>query len=122
MNCFTSKSKTIKQDNILSKKDINQKMDVEDKKEEEIDTKIKKKDKKIDDDEDIDNFQFKLNNEKELYKIELNKNTVVRLLDNNGKKSIDFAKFYKGYPTKKSIRIDYNTYLEINKLIEENAN
>ena len=122
MNCFTSKSKTIKQDNILSKKDINQKMDVEDKKEEEINTKIKKKDKKIDDDEDIDNFQFKLNNEKELYKIELNKNTVVRLLDNNGKKSIDFAKFYKGYPTKKSIRIDYNTYLEINKLIEENAN
>ena len=108
--------------NILSKKDINQKMDVEDKKEEEIDTKIKKKDKKIDDDEDIDNFQFKLNNEKELYKIELNKNTVVRLLDNNGKKAIDFAKFYKGYPTKKSIRIDYNTYLEINKLIEENAN
>ena len=122
MNCFTSKSKTIKQDNILSKKDINQKMDVEEKKEEEINTKIKKKDKKIDDDEDIDNFQFKLNNEKELYKIELNKNTVVRLLDNNGKKSIDFAKFYKGYPTKKSIRIDYNTYLEINKLIEENAN
>lgn len=91
--------------NILNKKEeINTNMN--------IDEEIKKNGDK--------ELKFKLNDEKEICKIELAGNIVVRLLENNGQKFVDFAKFYKGYPTKKSIKIDYNTYIEMNKLFENN--
>ena len=111
-SCFGSKQIKIK--TTENKENIN----ILNKKEEEINTNmnIDEEIKKNGDKE----LKFKLNDEKEICKIELDGNIVVRLLENNGKKTVDFAKFYKGYPTKKSIKIDYNTYIEMNKLFENN--
>lgn len=96
--------------------------------EEEINTKkIKEDEKEISDDDDIKIKKekektktiYNLSNdeEEELSRIELKKNIVVRLLNINDEKFIDFCKFYKGYPTKKNIRIKYKTYIKLNELL-----
>ena len=78
--------------------------------------KDKKKEKLMDieisDEEDI-----KINTEKELEKIILKDDIVVRLIEKNSEKYIDFSKFYKGYPTKKSFKINYNIYKQINNYL-----
>ena len=103
--------------------------------EEEINTKIDlkkktiKEDKKeIDSDDELDikkdeiknnknTFNLVADEEKELLRINLKKNIVVRILDINDEKYVDFCKYYKGYPTKKNIRIKYKTYLKIKDLL-----
>lgn len=64
-------------------------------------------------------FKIDSENEKELIKVELGKNIVARILLIDDEKYIDFGKFYKGYPTKKNIRIKYNTYLKLNQLLNK---
>ena len=97
----------------------------EEKKEIHITPKKEKKNIESDDDdlEKIKNenneniFNLSADDEKELLRINLKKNIVVRILDVNDEKYVDFCKFYKGYPTKKNIRIKYKTYLKLKDLL-----
>ena len=98
---------------------------VEEKKEIPISPKKEKKNIESDDDdlEKIKNenneniFNLSADDEKELLRINLKKNIVVRILDVNDEKYVDFCKFYKGYPTKKNIRIKYKTFLKLKDLL-----
>lgn len=98
---------------------------VEEKKEIHITPKKEKKNIESDEDdlEKIKNenneniFNLSADDEKELLRINLKKNIVVRILDVNDEKFVDFCKFYKGYPTKKNIRIKYKTYLKLKDLL-----
>ena len=103
--------------------------------EEEINTKIdlkkktiKEDEKEIDSEDELDikkdeikdnknTFNLVADEEKELLRINLKKNIVVRILDINDEKYVDFCKYYKGYPTKKNIRIKYKTYLKIKDIL-----
>ena len=103
--------------------------------EEEINTKIdlkkktiKEDQKEIDSDDELDikkdeikdnknTFNLVADEEKEILRINLKKNIVVRILDVNDEKYVDFCKYYKGYPTKKNIRIKYKTYLKIKDIL-----
>lgn len=60
---------------------------------------------------------YKIENEQELKKIEIDKNIIFRLIDINGKKMVDIRRYYKGFPTKKGIRFDYESFKEINNII-----
>ena len=82
---------------------------------------IKKKEEEMEEeDEKIFNENpLRINIEKELEKIELKNQIVIRLLENEGKKYIDFCKFYKGYPTKKNIKIEYDIYKKINEYLNK---
>ena len=73
--------------------------------------------KKDENKENKNTYNLTNDDEKELMRINLKKNIVVRILDINDEKFVDFCKFYKGYPTKKSIRIKYKTYLKIKDLL-----
>lgn len=56
--------------------------------------------------------------EKELKKIEIDKNIFLRVLYVNGRSMIDVRRYYKGYPTKKGIRFSLETYRNIKDLID----
>ena len=119
------KSMILKKTNVkpMEEEIINTK--VEEKKEIPISPKKEKKNIESDDDdlEKIKNenneniFNLSADDEKELLRINLKKNIVVRILDVNDEKYVDFCKFYKGYPTKKNIRIKYKTYLKLKDLL-----
>jgi hypothetical protein len=119
------KSMILKKTNIkpMEEEIINTK--VEEKKEIHITPKKEKKNIESDEDdlEKIKNenneniFNLSADDEKELLRINLKKNIVVRILDVNDEKYVDFCKFYKGYPTKKNIRIKYKTYLKLKDLL-----
>lgn len=119
------KSMILKKTNIkpMEEEIINTK--IEEKKEIHITPKKEKKNIESDDDdlEKIKNenneniFNLSADDEKELLRINLKKNIVVRILDVNDEKYVDFCKFYKGYPTKKNIRIKYKTYLKLKDLL-----
>ena len=100
-------------------KDENKKMEEEDvfeekKKESDDDDDLKVKNQK----EDIKPINKIIeDDEQELNRIDLPKNIVVRILLISGEKYIDFCKFYKGYPTKKFIRIKYKNYIKLNNLL-----
>lgn len=55
--------------------------------------------------------------DKEIKRINLDGDIVVRLLTNNLGAFVDIRKYYKGYPTKKGIRIYVNNYTKINDLL-----
>lgn len=63
-------------------------------------------------------YEYKKENEKELQRLELNKNIVLRVLDINNKKMIDIRRYYKDFPTKKGIRISYDTFMLIKKVVD----
>ena len=65
-------------------------------------------------------YTYKIDDETELKKIELDKNIVVRILDFNGKKLVDLRKYYKGFPTKRGIRLDYDTFETLIEIIKKN--
>ena len=119
------KSMILKKTNVkpMEEEIINTK--VEEKKEIHITPKKEKKNIESDEDdlEKIKNenneniFNLSADDEKELLRINLKKNIVVRILDVNDEKFVDFCKFYKGYPTKKNIRIKYKTYLKLKDLL-----
>lgn len=125
---FTPKN----QSNIIQKITPQKKTYINEIKEIEIDTKEKvnkcethakkeemeiniKKEEEMEQEDDL----MKINIEKELEKIELKNHIVIRLLETNCIKYVDFCKFYKGYPTKKSIRIDLETYKKINEYLNK---
>ena len=64
-------------------------------------------------------LNIKLNHEKEIIKVEIGKNIFVRIIQTEKKFYIDFCKFYKGYPTKKNIKIEYETYIKLHDIITE---
>ena len=90
----------------------------EEKKEELSDNDDIKLDKKQNDNKMI--YNLTTDDEKEISRIELKKNIVVRILEINDEKYIDFCKFYKGYPTKKNIRIKFKTYIKLNNILLNN--
>lgn len=96
------------------KKDI-KKTIIEDKKEIDSDDELDIKKDKIN--ENKNTYNLSNDEEKEILRINLKKNIVVRILDVNDEKYVDFCKYYKGYPTKKNIRIKYKTYLKIKDLL-----
>ena len=122
------KSMILKKTNVkpMEEEIINTK--VEEKKEIPISPKKEKKNIESDDDdlEKIKNenneniFNLSADDEKELLRINLKKNIVVRILDVNDEKFVDFCKFYKGYPTKKNIRIKYKTFIKLKDLLTLN--
>ena len=87
----------------------------EDKKEIDSDDELDIKKDKINENENT--YNLSNDEEKEILRINLKKNIVVRILDINDEKYVDFCKYYKGYPTKKNIRIKYKTYLKIKDLL-----
>lgn len=50
--------------------------------------------------------------------IKIDKNLVLRVIENSNGKFIDLRRFYKNYPTKKGIRINYAVYKKVNSLID----
>ena len=106
---------TEKKTNELNKKTIELE---EEKKEELSDNDDIKLDKKQNDNKMI--YNLTTDDEKEISRIELKKNIVVRILEINDEKYIDFCKFYKGYPTKKNIRIKFKTYIKLNNILLNN--
>lgn len=118
---FGGKNKINKQiDNINKKTEIINIDTTQEKKEEHMEEE-KENDIKntinLNEDDKKEIYNLKNENEKELIKIELSKNIVARVLLIDDEKYMDFCKFYKGYPTKKNIRIKYNTYLKLNELL-----
>lgn len=62
-------------------------------------------------------FSYKMIDE-EMKKIELEKNIILRLIKSDGKLFIDLRKYYKNYPTKRGIRIPYDTFMEATKYLQ----
>lgn len=58
----------------------------------------------------------------ELKTVTLDNNLVVKLLANNKGVFVDFRKYYKGYPTKKGIRIIATKFLEVAKVLSNDIN
>lgn len=54
----------------------------------------------------------------ELKKIFLEKNVCVRILTNNAGKFVDIRKYYKGFPTKRGVRISIEMFKELLKVIK----
>lgn len=65
-------------------------------------------------------YTYKIDDETELKKVELDKNIVLRIIDFNGKKLVDLRKYYKGFPTKRGIRFDYDTFETLVEIIKKN--
>ena len=121
-----SKTKTIPTKNINTKPMEEEEIDTKTKPKEITISPKKEKKKNNESDDDLEKiekdnnenvFNLSSDDEKELLRINLKKNIVVRILDINDEKFVDFCKFYKGYPTKKNIRIKYKTYLKLKDLL-----
>ena len=63
-------------------------------------------------------YIYKLEDEKELQKVEIDKNIVLRVIEMGDKKMIDIRRYYKGFPTKKGIRFDYKIFNTLKEIIE----
>ena len=109
------KETTPMEEEINTKNDLKKKIIKEDKKEIDSDDELDIKKDEIKDNKNT--FNLVADEEKEILRINLKKNIVVRILDVNDEKYVDFCKYYKGYPTKKNIRIKYKTYLKIKDLL-----
>lgn len=55
--------------------------------------------------------------DEEIKKIELEKDIVLRMIKNENNIYIDIRKFYKGYPTKKGIRITKKIFDSIKEIL-----
>lgn len=64
-------------------------------------------------------YTYKIEDETELKKVELDKNIVMRIIDFNGKKLVDLRKYYKGFPTKRGVRFDYDTFETLIEIIKK---
>ena len=58
----------------------------------------------------------------ELKVITLDNDLVVKLIANNKGVFVDFRKYYKGYPTKKGIRILATKFQEVARVMNEDIN
>lgn len=63
-------------------------------------------------------YTYKIDDEKELQKIEIDKNLVLRVIEFGGKKLIDIRRYYKGFPTKRGVRFNYEVFETLKKIIE----
>jgi hypothetical protein len=63
-------------------------------------------------------YTYKIDDEKELQKIEIDKNLVLRVIEFGGKKLIDIRRYYKGFPTKRGVRFNYEIFETLKKIIE----
>ena len=76
---------------------------------------------------DIKNLKIKITNnglvsyrsdkETTIKEIELDNNIILRLLEYEKKIYVDIRKYFKGYPTKKGIRIAYETFKKLKNII-----
>lgn len=55
--------------------------------------------------------------DEEIKKIELEKDIVLRMIKNENNIYVDIRKFYKGYPTKKGIRITKQIFDSIKEIL-----
>lgn len=58
----------------------------------------------------------------EIKVINIDGDIVIKLISNNKGVFVDLRKYYKGYPTKKGIRIYARTYQEISQILEGDIN
>lgn len=63
-------------------------------------------------------YIYKIEDEKELQKIEIDKNIVLRVIEIGDRKMIDLRRYYKGFPTKRGIRFDYKIFKTLKDIIE----
>lgn len=63
-------------------------------------------------------YVYKIEDEKELQKVEIDKNLVFRVLEFGGKKLIDIRRYYKGFPTKRGVRFNYEIFETLKKIVE----
>lgn len=63
-------------------------------------------------------YVYKIEDEKELQKVEIDKNIILRVIENNDKKMIDIRRYYKGFPTKRGIRFDYKVFNTLKEILE----
>jgi len=62
-------------------------------------------------------YTYKIDDEKELLKVEIDKNLVLRVLELPDKKMVDIRKYYKGFPTKRGVRFSYDVFETIKKIM-----
>ena len=63
-------------------------------------------------------YVYKIEDEKELQKVEIDKNIVLRDIEVGDKKLIDLRRYYKGFPTKRGIRFDYKVFNTLKEIID----
>ena len=63
-------------------------------------------------------YVYKIEDEKELQKVEIDKNIVLRVLEIGDKKLIDIRRYYKGFPTKRGIRFEYKVFETLKEILE----
>lgn len=63
-------------------------------------------------------YVYKIEDEKELQKVEIDKNIVLRVIEVGDKKLIDLRRYYKGFPTKRGIRFDYKVFNTLKEIID----
>ncbi len=63
-------------------------------------------------------YIYKIEDEKELQKIEIEKNIILRVIEIGDRKMIDLRRYYKGFPTKRGIRFDYKIFKTLKEIIE----
>jgi hypothetical protein len=63
-------------------------------------------------------YVYKIEDEKELQKVEIDKNIILRVIEIGDKKMIDIRRYYKGYPTKRGIRFDYRAFNTLKEILE----
>ena len=63
-------------------------------------------------------YTYKIDDEKELLKVEIDKNLVLRVIEFADKKMVDIRKYYKGFPTKRGVRFNYDIFETIKKIME----
>jgi hypothetical protein len=58
-------------------------------------------------------------NDEEIKTITLDNDVVIKLIVNNKGVFVDFRKYYKGYPTKKGIRVIASKFRDVGKILDE---
>ena len=62
-------------------------------------------------------YVYKIEDEKELQKVEIDKNIILRVIEIGNKKLIDIRRYYKGYPTKRGVRFDYQVFDTLREIL-----
>lgn len=62
-------------------------------------------------------YVYKIEDEKELQKVEIDKNIILRVIEIGDKKLIDIRRYYKGFPTKRGVRFDYKVFETLKEIL-----
>lgn len=61
-------------------------------------------------------------NDSEIKIVKLDNDLIARLITNNKGVFVDFRRYYKGFPTRRGIRLSASIFTKISKILEEDIN